>query len=321
VIVTRPTFDRFDEVLGLLQASDAAIWGDSDWTESDLREDWERIDLERDAWLVELDGKLAGVAQLLDRKGPRFIGDAYVHPDLTGRGVGGRVLELLETGAREREDEWPDEGRVVVDAAHLVGDERAPELFRGRGFSRVRSFFRMVTDVREEPPEPEWPEGVELRPFDLDRHGPVVHAAQEEAFAHEWGHVAQPYETWRERAFVVPGIDPSLVPVAWAGDDVVAFSLNYAKRNGNWGWIGMLGVRAGWRRRGLGLALLRESFRRFQATGETTVALGVDVENPTGATRLYERAGMSVLWQADVWEKELRSATSDRETRSATIAE
>jgi ribosomal protein S18 acetylase RimI-like enzyme len=52
--------------------------------------------------------------------------------------------------------------------------------------------------------------------------------------------------------------------------------------------------------------LLRESFRRFRKTGETTVALGVDVENPTSATRLYERAGMRVLWQAEVWQKELR---------------
>ena len=85
---------------------------------------------------------------------------------------------------------------------------------------------------------------------------------------------------------------------------------------GDWGWIGTVGVPKGWRRRGLGLALLRESFRRFAATGETTVALGVDTENPTGATRLYERAGMRVLWQADVWQKELRAAPSP----SATIA-
>jgi ribosomal protein S18 acetylase RimI-like enzyme len=110
------------------------------------------------------------------------------------------------------------------------------------------------------------------------------------------------------------------VPVVWHGDEIAAFSVNYAKRNGDWGWIGMLGVREGWRRRGLGLALLRESFRRFRSTGETTVALGVDVENPTGATRLYERAGMRVLWQADVWEKELRAAAPERTTRSATIA-
>jgi GNAT superfamily N-acetyltransferase len=78
---------------------------------------------------------------------------------------------------------------------------------------------------------------------------------------------------------------------------------------GNWGWIGTLAVRPAWRRRGLGLALLQESFGRFYARGERTVALGVDAQNPTGPTRLYERAGMGVLWQADVWQKELRAGS------------
>jgi len=58
---------------------------------------------------------------------------------------------------------------------------------------------------------------------------------------------------------------------------------------------------------GLGLALLNKSFRRFHETGETTVARGVDCENPTGALHLYEHAGMCVVWAADVWHKELRA--------------
>ena len=49
----------------------------------------------------------------------------------------------------------------------------------------------------------------------------------------------------------------------------------------------------------------RAVFRRFHAQGERAVALGVDVENSTSAARLYERAGMHVLWQADVWWKDL----------------
>ena len=39
-------------------------------------------------------------------------------------------------------------------------------------------------------------------------------------------------------------------------------------------------------------ALLLASFREFRRRGETLVRLGVDSENPTGAVRLYERAGM-----------------------------
>ena len=189
----------------------------------------------------------------------------------------------------------------------VVGDERAPLLLTAKRYERARSFFRMVTGVTGPLAEPVWPGGVELRPLDPDRDGRPLFDAEIEAFVEEWDYVPLGYDEWSYRVFGRSGFDPSLVPVVWAGDEVVAFSRNYPKRNGDWGFIGTLGVRPAWRRRGLGLALLHESFRRFRDTGETTVALGVDVENPTGATRLYERAGMRVLWQADVWQKELRA--------------
>ncbi len=38
----------------LLQAAGAAVYGDSDWTESELREDWDGLDLEQDMWEKEL---------------------------------------------------------------------------------------------------------------------------------------------------------------------------------------------------------------------------------------------------------------------------
>jgi ribosomal protein S18 acetylase RimI-like enzyme len=72
-------------------------------------------------------------------------------------------------------------------------------------------------------------------------------------------------------------------------------------------WVGSIGVVPAWRCRGLALALLRDSFRRFREAGETIGALGVDAENPTGAVQLYERAGMRVLWRADLCQKELRA--------------
>lgn len=307
VNVLRPTAERLDGALAALQASEIAVYGSSDWTADELREEWEGLDVERDAWLVEVDGRIAGVAHLLEQKGGRYFGDAYVHPELAGRGVGTRLLDSLEGRVRELRPEWPGGARIVLESAHLVGDDRAPALFAGRGFEYARSFFRMVIDVTEPQPDPVWPDGVELRPLEPERDGRMLYDAELEAFADEWDYVVLDYDTWRERAFGPSGFASTLAPVVWAGDDVVAFSRNYAKRNGDWGFVGTLGVRPAWRRRGLGLALLRESFRRFRETGETTAALGVDVENPTGATRLYERAGMRVLWQADVWQKELRA--------------
>jgi mycothiol synthase len=60
------------------------------------------------------------------------------------------------------------------------------------------------------------------------------------------------------------------------------------------GFVRILGVKPEYRRRGLALALLKHVFRHFADLGLKRVGLGVDAENPTGAVRLYERAGMHV---------------------------
>ena len=242
---------------------------------------------------------------LCERKGDTFIGDGYVHPDSRGRGIGRALVNAVEARVRERLEAEPASGRAVLHLAHLVGDDTAAELLALEGFHHVRSFFRMVIDLVDEPPRPIWPAGLELRPLDVERDGRAIHATDVAAFSQEWGYHVRPYDEWFERLFVTPRVDPALPVVAWAGDEVAGFTLCYPKRMGDWGWISVLGVAPAWRRQGLGLALLQESFRRIRATGETVAALGVDSENPTGATRLYERAGMRVLWQADVWEKEL----------------
>lgn len=301
-----PTAD-FDEVLALVQACDRAVYGDSDWTAEELREEWDGLDVGRDAWVAVEEGRLAGVMHVYERRGGRVLADGYVHPDLTGRGAGALLLEAAEHRALELGEEVPPDEAISIETAHLVGDPHAPKLLAGRGYGPVRTFLRMVVDLAGETPAPSWPAGLELRPLDTGRDGRRVQAALDEAFEHEWGYEHRDYDAWAGRAFGVERFDPELCPVVWGGDEIAAVSLNYPKRLGDWGWIGTLGVRPAWRRRGLGLALLYESFRRFAERGETLAALGVDSENPTGATRLYERAGMRVLWRADVWRKELRA--------------
>ena len=89
------------EVLALAQASDIALIGETDWTEADLREEWEDYDLARDVFLLELDGRLAGYAAFERKGGGRMLVDGYVHPELTGNGVGSELLRLSEERARE----------------------------------------------------------------------------------------------------------------------------------------------------------------------------------------------------------------------------
>ena len=65
-------------------------------------------------------------------------------------------------------------------------------------------------------------------------------------------------------------------------------SRNYKQR----AVVELLGVRRPWRRRGLGMALLRQAFYLFQQKGFTEAELGVDAESRTNAVALYERGGM-----------------------------
>jgi mycothiol synthase len=99
-----------------------------------------------------------------------------------------------------------------------------------------------------------------------------------------------------------PGASLDLWLAVWDGYEIAATMICDARRY-EMGWIGSIGVRKPWRRRGLGLALLHHAFKEFWLRGERTVGLGVDAENPTGATRLYERAGMQLGFEFVVYEK------------------
>ncbi len=66
-----------------------------------------------------------------------------------------------------------------------------------------------------------------------------------------------------------------------------------------------LAVRAPWRRRGITLALLHTAFGELHRRGIPRVELGVDAQSPTGAARLYERAGMRAAFGWEFWEKAL----------------
>ena len=92
------------------------------------------------------------------------------------------------------------------------------------------------------------------------------------------------------------------------GSEIAGFSLC---RSQSWedpqvGWVSVLAVRRPWRQRGLGMALLQHSFGALYQRGKTMIGLGVDGQNMTGALRLYQKAGMSIYRQHNLYEKELR---------------
>ena len=153
------------------------------------------------------------------------------------------------------------------------------------------------------------PEGVTIRPYRHPDELQAVYEADEEGFADHWEHRARPFDEWRGRHVERERFDPTLWWVAEAEDGAIAGLARCDwKRQGDWGWVDGLAVRPAYRRRGIAEALLKTAFAEFFRRGERRVGLGVDAQNPTGATRLYEKAGMRVFWRALVWEKELRGA-------------
>jgi mycothiol synthase len=239
-----------------------------------------------------LDGdELVGFV-FLQRRGGRYDADGWVHPAAFGRGVGTAIADWAETRARELAS---PEVRIGI----LHADDRAACLLRGRGFEPIRSFFRMVIDLESAPEPPAWPEGfaVALLAPGEER---VLYEVLEDAFADHWGHTPRTFEEWTKGHV----LERDLCFLVRAGGAVAAGALCKRELFGM-GWVDVLGTRRGYRRRGLGDALLRHAFRELYVRGARRVGLGVDSENPTGATRLYERVGMRVASQADVYAKTL----------------
>jgi mycothiol synthase len=292
-------------VLEVLRAADSSVAGDSDWTASDLAAEWAELDLARDAWVFELDGAVAGYASFYAR-GNRFSGDGYVHPGFRERGVGSEILRLTEERARTEEPKVAAGQRVYLQNASLDDDSCTQGFYRAHGYEPVRGFRGMTIDLDEPPVVPDVP-GIELRPVDHPAEARAVHQAHQEAFARHWEFRPTPWEEWEEKRLGRETFDPTLWWVAVDGDEIAGIAMCEQKRDPDQGWVDVLGVRPAYRRRGIAGALLKTAFAEFLRRGERTVGLGVDAESPTGATRVYERAGMRTLWHAVVWEKELRA--------------
>jgi mycothiol synthase len=277
-------------------------------TVDELKHEWETpgFVLEKDAYLVQTsDGRIVGFEEFNNGHEHAILHtDGYVHPDFKGRGIGTALLRMIEQRAREEMKLAELDVRVALRSLTDIHDEAGLELYKNEGYQPLRYHWRMEIVLNEPPAEPKFPEGIELRPFIQGEHDVPVWQAQNEAFRDHWGSHEVTLEEWRRSRFGDPEFDPTLWVIAWDGDEVAGFSLN-RYRMGN-GWIRTLGVRRPWRKRGLGEAILLHSFGEFYKRGKRTVGLGVDAQNPTGATRLYQKVGMYAASEFVTYEKELR---------------
>jgi mycothiol synthase len=278
-------------------------------TSEELSNEWksEGFTLERDAFLVESpDGHVVGYEEFYNEKDHYDLrSDGYVHPQFKGMGIGTTLLKTIEQ--RAQADVLLAEPDLCVFIRSTIDnkDEDGHNLHKTEGYIPIRYHWRMEIKLQETPLSVNFPAGIELRPFTKEEHAVAVWQADNEAFRDHWGSHDSIYEDWSRRKFGNSNFDPTLWMIAWDGDQIAGYSQNRYRMG--IGWIGTLGVRRPWRKQGLGLALLQHSFGEFYKRGTTTIGLGVDASNPTGATRLYQRAGMYVASEFATYEKELRA--------------
>ena len=309
--VRAPTREDIPALLTLLNSHAQVVYGWEIFTDLDLRTiwAWPGFDCATDTWIVIApDGQFVGYGDIWvrvrDEEVMRIEARAYTHPEQLGRGIGTYLLQQTEARARQLFSEAAPTARITLTQFISSTHTSAQTLLDYHGYAPTRHDWIMEINFSEAPSSPEWPDGITLRPFAPGQDNRLVHSAWEDAFQDHRGHRPMPFEHWEQHMQGRENFDPTLWFLAMDSTEIAGFALCYTQPDG--GLLADLGVRRPWRRRGLGMALLRHAFGEFYRRGISRVVLGVDAESLTGATRLYERAGMHITDRLDRFERDLR---------------
>jgi mycothiol synthase len=246
------------------------------------------------------DGSLAASIMILERlqgiDSRRVFLWGVTHPTHRGRGIGSEILAWALFRADEILAEQPAELLRLGEAFKEERQTDAIALHEAAGFRPARWYIDMRRDLHE--PLPGMPDLGSLR---LEPYVPALAEPQWSAKASLWasrrGSEPLTPEIWGRDFIGDPFFRSDLSFVAFDGEQIAGYAVNYVIES-DWeatgvreGWVGQLGVRRPWRRRGLATALLVRSMEAFLAAGLEAATLGVDAENPTGALGVYERVG------------------------------
>ncbi|HJS20506.1 MAG TPA: GNAT family N-acetyltransferase [Anaerolineales bacterium] len=263
-------------------------------------------------------GQLAGYVEAWTTAKPPVHPSIWgrVDPEYEDRGIGTWLTQWAEQRALQALPNVPAELRFAPRLGTYREADRPKKLFEDLGYHPIRSYYHMLIEMDAPVPEAVFPDGITLRTYDPQTDAEAVYQAQTDSFRDHFGFVDQPFEDglkhfkhfWEDETS-----DPSLMFLAMDGPSGEIAGINLCRpqsfEDADMGWVGTLGVRRPWRKRGLGLAFLHHAFNEFYRRGKRKVGLGVDAENLTGALRLYENAGMHVHQTFDLYEKELRAGT------------
>lgn len=267
-------------VFEVMAAQEAHDIGEVAIEEADIVSDWQRPSFDIGASTVGvLDGdELVGYAEVSG--GDR--GDAAVHPDHRGRGIGTALARWMQEKARELGS--PVVGMPVPQGS--AGDR----LLAALGYHVRWTSWVLELPAGASIPDREPPAGYTIREARPDEYA-ACWTAVEDAFL-EWSvRERQSFEDFSAAVLGRPGFEPWNLRVA---TDPVGEVVGFAQIHDNvdYGFVDKLATRADQRGRGLAQCLLIAAFAVAREHGCSRSELSTD--SRTGALGLYEKVGMRV---------------------------
>lgn len=302
-----------DEVASFANAEAVAFLGvpliDADW----LRNRWMAPGVDRARDLAVAESPAGELCAFLSVEAEPPFREVFalgiVAPPFHGLGLGAAIVSENERRARRFETLADPSAPMLIHAGALADEPRVSTLLSSRGYREVRRFELRRVDFAGKPTPPREIRGITIRGF-RPEEARQLYEAHVEAFADHWGEGEETYEDFRHHHLDGPRYDGDLWFVAWDGEEIAGYvgAQDKSLEDPSRGYIAVVGVRSPCRRRGIGEALLRRAFQVLYARGRQGVDLHVDTDSLTGATRLYERVGMTAHPRFANWEKELRPA-------------
>ena len=181
-------------------------------------------------------------------------------------------------------------------------------LFEAQGYRPIREFATMHRDLTGPLPSPPEPPGIAFTTW-RDELAEETRLAHNDAFQDHWGSDPLSPEVWHHFVHASPEFSADCSWLALDGATVAGYALCHVPGidGPGVGWLGTVGVRPAYRRRGIGAGVVARSLHSFREAGLASAGLDVDSENPTGAVRVYSALGFEITDRSFVYSKTISS--------------
>lgn len=243
---------------------------------------------------------------ILWEEGQELTAVCFVFPDLGRKrceldlffsGSIPNAEDVFAEGLRHVSERYP--GFEILSSANQK-DRETIKLFESFGFEFYRNYWKLVRESSDDG-YPELPAGVEVKALDFLGNGNLYWRLYTDSFSEHFGYRFVEFEPWFKQRADDTLIDQEGCFVIYQDGVPAGFLISSKGREElQGGFIDNLGVIKSMQGRGLGRLLLLHGIAYSAQKGHTSIALGVDSGNESGAISLYSSVGFEphVVWSA-----------------------